>query len=82
MIISNGFGIIVGNVMGRHIPERTIKWVSALIFIAFGCHGIYEALPNHIWRPTTVIGGLVALVAAMVGVAKLGRGRRIQPPQV
>ncbi len=44
MVIADGFGIIVGNVMGRHIPEKAIKWVSAFIFIAFGCYGVYENL--------------------------------------
>jgi len=42
MIISNGFGMYSRNVMGRHIPEKTIKWVSALIFIVFGGFGLYE----------------------------------------
>jgi len=27
-MIADGFGIIVGNVMGKHIPERTIKCFS------------------------------------------------------
>jgi len=80
MIIANGFGIIVGNVMGRHIPERAIKWVSALIFIGFGCYGITENLPTRIWSPLTVTGSLAALAAAMYGVARLGGIRRIQTP--
>jgi len=80
MIISNGFGIIVGNVMGRHIPERAIKWVSALIFIAFGGYGLYENLPGHVWSPAIIAGSLLALAAAMYGVAKMGAGRKSQLP--
>jgi Ca2+/H+ antiporter, TMEM165/GDT1 family len=80
MIISNGFGIIVGNVMGKHIPERAIKWVSALIFIAFGGYGLYENLPKHIWSPLSITGSLVALAAAMYGVARLGAGRKTGLP--
>jgi len=80
MIISNGFGIIVGNVMGKHIPERTIKWVSALIFIAFGGYGLYDNLPKYIWSPLIIIGSLIALAAAMYGVARLGAGRKTQLP--
>lgn len=80
MIISNGFGIIVGNVMGKHIPERAIKWASALIFIAFGVYGLYENTPMHIWSPPLIIGSLIALAAAMYGVARLGAGRQIHLP--
>lgn len=80
MIISNGFGIIVGNVMGRHIPERAIKWSSALIFIVFGGYGLYENLPHHIWSPSIVIGSLTALAAAMYVVARLSAGRATQLP--
>jgi putative Ca2+/H+ antiporter (TMEM165/GDT1 family) len=80
MIISNGFGIIVGSVMGKHIPERTIKWVSALIFISFGGYGLYENLPGHVWSLPTIIGSLIALAVAMYGVARLGAGRKNQLP--
>ena len=80
MIISNGFGIIVGNVMGRHIPERVIKWVSAIIFIAFGGYGLYDNLPQHIWSPAIIAASLLALGAAMYVVARLGAGRQTQLP--
>jgi putative Ca2+/H+ antiporter (TMEM165/GDT1 family) len=80
MIISNGIGIIVGNVMGKHIPERAIKWISALIFIAFGGYGLYENVPKHIWSPATIIGVLSALGAAMYGVVRWGVRRKTQFP--
>jgi putative Ca2+/H+ antiporter (TMEM165/GDT1 family) len=80
MIISNGFGIIVGSVMGKHIPERAIKWASALIFIAFGGYGLYENLPGHVWSPAIIAGSLTALAAAIYGVARLSTGRRTQLP--
>jgi len=80
MIISNGFGIIVGSVMGRHIPERAIKWVSAIIFIAFGGYGLYENLPGHVWSPAIIVGSMAVLAAAMYGMASLGAGRRRQLP--
>ena len=80
MIISNGFGIIVGSVMARHIPERAIKWVSAIIFIAFGGYGLYENLPGHVWSPAIIVGSMAVLAAAMYGMASLGAGRRRQLP--
>lgn len=36
MVVADGFAIIVGIVLGKRIPEKTIKWVSACIFIGFG----------------------------------------------
>jgi len=80
MIISNGFGIIVGSVMGKHIPERAIKWASALIFIAFGGYGLYENLPGHVWSPVVIAGSLITLAAAMYGVARSGPGLKTQLP--
>jgi len=80
MIISNGVGIIVGNVMGKHIPERAIKWASALIFIAFGGYGLYENLLRHVWSPAVIAGSLTTLAAAMYGVARLGARRKTQLP--
>ena len=44
MVVADAFGIIIGVVMRKHIPERTIKWFSAIVFILFGLHGIYKVL--------------------------------------
>lgn len=80
MVISNGIGIIVGNVMGKHIPERAIKWGAALLFIAFGVYGLYENLPKQVRSLPIIIGSMIALAAAMYVVAKLGAGRKTQLP--
>lgn len=42
MIISNIIGITVGVVLGKKIPEKLVKIVSASIFIAFGYIGIWQ----------------------------------------
>lgn len=44
MVVADAFGIIIGIVMRKHIPERTIKWISAIVFILFGLSGIYKVL--------------------------------------
>lgn len=46
MVVADAFGIIVGIVLRKHIPERTIKWVSAIIFILFGLSGMYKVLSH------------------------------------
>jgi len=48
MLVADGIGIAVGVVLGKHVPEKTIKWVSAAMFIVFGLAGIYEVLPAKI----------------------------------
>lgn len=72
MMISNGFGIIVGNVMGKHIPERAIKWAAALVFIVFGGYGLYENLPKDLLTPLTVGAAFIVLAAAIYAAARLG----------
>jgi putative Ca2+/H+ antiporter (TMEM165/GDT1 family) len=44
MVVADAIGIVVGVVMRKHIPERSIKWISAVIFILFGLSGVYKAL--------------------------------------
>lgn len=44
MIIADGFGIIIGTVLGKRIPEKTVKWCAAIIFILCGIWGLYDVL--------------------------------------
>jgi len=44
MVIADAIGIGVGIVLGKRIPEKTVKWVAAFIFIAFGVFGLYASL--------------------------------------
>jgi putative Ca2+/H+ antiporter (TMEM165/GDT1 family) len=44
MVVADAIGIIAGIVLKKHIPQRTIKWVSACIFILFGLIGVYNIL--------------------------------------
>lgn len=61
MVIADAIGIIVGIVMRKHIPEKTIKWISAAIFVLFGLSGIYTVLslrthPSVTWGVMLCIG--------------------------
>lgn len=42
MVLADGLAIIVGIVLGKRLPEKIIKWVSALIFIGFGVATLVE----------------------------------------
>jgi putative Ca2+/H+ antiporter (TMEM165/GDT1 family) len=44
MVLADGVGIIVGIVLHKKLPEKQIKWFAALVFIAFGLWGFYEAV--------------------------------------
>ncbi len=48
MVAADAVGIIIGILMRKRIPERSIKWFSAAIFVAFGLNGIYKSLSPKI----------------------------------
>jgi len=75
MVISNAIGIVFGNLMGKRLPDRAIKWGAALIFIAFGVWGLWENLPREVWTAPVVAGGVAALAAATWLVARREPGR-------
>lgn len=70
MMIADGLGIIVGIVLNKSIPERVVKWVAALIFIAFGLFGLYESLPADFWNPIWTTLGLIFLLGAIFYLGK------------
>jgi len=44
MLIADAVGIVLGIVLHKKLPEKTIKWSAAMSFIAFGLWGMYEAV--------------------------------------
>lgn len=75
MLISNAIGIIVGNMMGKHIPEQAVKWFAAVVFIGFGCAGLYETLPEELLRPPVIAGSIAGIALLMYMMTLLGRRR-------
>jgi putative Ca2+/H+ antiporter (TMEM165/GDT1 family) len=76
MMIADAFGIVVGIVLHKHIPEKTVKWVAALCFAGFGLIGLHDAL-DHVLEPGAtshhpcLIAGVVLLPLFMWGVSKI-----------
>lgn len=70
MIIADAVGIIFGVVLGKNIPEKIVKWVAALIFIAFGVLGLYGSLPKHLLTLPVVTGGLAIIVLLIWGTVR------------
>ena len=73
MLVADAFGIIVGVVLGKKIPERFVKWFAAVIFILFGIAGLYDSLPERFLTLPMVAAGLLLIAAAVAFVVWLGR---------
>lgn len=69
MMVADAFGIVVGIVLGKKIPERIIKWGAALIFIGFGVAGLYENLPKPMLTPMVITAGTLAIILMIFLVA-------------
>lgn len=65
MVIADAIGIIIGIVMRKHIPERLVKWISAIIFILFGLLSAYKILSARLdLRYTFIAMGFLMLCTA------------------
>jgi len=62
MVVTDAFGIVIGIVMRKHIPEKAIKWISAVIFILFGLSGIYRVIAPRF--QVTYTWGSIILISA------------------
>jgi putative Ca2+/H+ antiporter (TMEM165/GDT1 family) len=74
MLVADAFGIVVGVVLGKKIPERFVKWFAAVIFIFFGIVGLYDSLPGRFLTLPAISAGLLLVVGLVVLV--VWRGRR------
>lgn len=70
MLIADGIGIIIGVVLCKRIPERTIKLVSAGAFIVFGLIAVYQVAMNDLTLGLTLTWVIMAALAAVTaGIA-------------
>lgn len=74
MLIADAIGIYIGVVAGRKIPARAVKWISALIFIAFGYIGLYYSVPGEYISPPYVSVLLAGTVLAAYLAGRSGTG--------
>lgn len=52
MVISDGIAIIVGQMLGKSLPQKLVKIGAAVIFFAFGIFGVFQGareLPIYSW---------------------------------
>ncbi len=62
MLAADAFGIVVGVVLGKRIPERFVKWFAATLFILFGLIGLYDAVPERFLTPPAITSGILMIV--------------------
>jgi putative Ca2+/H+ antiporter (TMEM165/GDT1 family) len=77
MLVADGIGIAVGVVLGKHIPEKTIMWVSAAIFIVFGLAGAYEVLPQKIGLAYTALTLVFLIVFCILAIVFITRKHKL-----
>ena len=80
MIIADAVGIIIGVVLCKKMPERTIKWISAGVFVLFGLNGIHGTLAGRIGVPVSLII-LCFILAATSCCAYLIAAKTASPSQ-
>ena len=82
MLIADAFGIVVGIVLGKRIPERFVKWGSACVFVGFGVFGIHENVSAAVLTPIVEVVSLAALAATAYLVARATAPQEEGVPQV
>ncbi|OPY57856.1 MAG: hypothetical protein A4E55_01335 [Pelotomaculum sp. PtaU1.Bin035] len=75
MLIADAFGIYIGVVAGKRIPEKLIKWISAFIFISFGYIGLYTSVPGEFITLPYIMGLVVLTVLAVWLIMKANKSR-------
>ena len=76
MLVADGVGIGVGVVLGKHIPEKAVKWVSAAIFIVFGLAGAAEVLLGKIGATYTSLVLLLLSIVSILAIWAITRKRK------
>ena len=68
MVCVSSLGIIVGKLLGKKIPEVTMKFIAGLVFISFGSIGLYDILPVFS-KSSTSTYIYMSLYALLMGIS-------------
>lgn len=71
MMIADGLGIIIGVVLCKRIPERTVKLISAAVFVFFGFLGSYQVMRTDLALNTDIIVLVMTLLYALTIAATI-----------
>ncbi len=78
MVAADGLAIVVGAVLGKKLPERSIQIGAAALFLVFGAYMLMEnAFPA---LPVLLVGAIsVTIVLALAGLVRV-LPERMRPP--
>ena len=82
MVAADALAIVVGAVLGKHLPERMIQYGAAILFFVFGAVLFFEGLMPGTSAPYIAAAVVVVLSALVVGAVFLRRTRRSAPQEL
>lgn len=77
MLVADGVGIVIGVVFCRRLPQRALKWVSAVTFVAFGLVGAYEVLSVKVSMFDTAL--IILLLSAFSAAVMILLAKKPKP---
>lgn len=74
MVLSDGIAIVIGQMLGKKLPERTVKIGAAVIFFGFG---IYNGYLGAVKAPMSVnlIAGIISAAAVIIYIVMNRKGK-------
>lgn len=81
MLIADSIGIIIGVVLCKKIPERTIKLVSAGVFILFGLIGSYQVAQEQLHLGTAAISSTMLMIVVITSLSAFYLIRNSKPKE-
>lgn len=75
MVAADALAIVVGAVLGKHLPERMIQFGAAILFFVFGAVLFFEGLMPGTAAPYIAAGVVLAVSAVVVAILRRSRAR-------
>jgi putative Ca2+/H+ antiporter (TMEM165/GDT1 family) len=70
MIATSGIGIFVGSKLGKKIPEHTLKFASAGVFMFFGILKLFQNVPKSYLAPVNIAVFFIVLAVSIYLISK------------
>ncbi len=80
MVAADALAIVVGAVLGKHLPERVIQFGAAILFFVFGAVLFFEGLMPGTAAPYIAAGVVLAVSAVVVAILRRSRARSAREP--
>ena len=82
MVAADALAIVVGAVLGKHLPERIIQFGAAILFFVFGVSLFFEGVMPGTSAPVIAGGVVLVLSVAVWGAIATVRRRHPTPVEV